>query len=67
MSYATLMVHLQLGRPNQALLKLAGDLAVRLRAGVIGIVACQPMRIIYDDGYVPGDIIEHDREQIGTE
>jgi nucleotide-binding universal stress UspA family protein len=67
MSYATLMVHLQLGSPNTAVLKIAGDLADRLRANVIGIAVCQPMRIIYSDGYVPGDIIEQDRQEIDDE
>jgi nucleotide-binding universal stress UspA family protein len=64
MSYATLMVHLELGRPNTALLRVAGDLAGRLHAGVVGIAVCQPMRIIYSDGYIPGDIIEQDRQEI---
>jgi nucleotide-binding universal stress UspA family protein len=67
MSYATLMVHLQLGHPNAALLKIAGELAERFRASVIGVVVCQPMRILYNDGYVPGDIIEQDRKQIDNE
>jgi nucleotide-binding universal stress UspA family protein len=64
MSYATLMVHLQLGQPNKALLKITADLAERCKAGVIGIAVCQPMRIIYNDGYVPGDIFEQDRKEI---
>jgi nucleotide-binding universal stress UspA family protein len=67
MSYATLMVHLELGRTNTALLKIARDLAERLHAGVTGVAVCQPMRIIYNDGYVPGDIIEQDRNQIDNE
>ena len=67
MSYATLMVHLQAGSPNTAVLKIAGDLADRLNAHVIGIAVCQPIRIIYSDGYVPGDIIEQDRQEIDDE
>jgi nucleotide-binding universal stress UspA family protein len=67
MTYATLMVHLELGRPNAALLRITGDLAERLRASVLGVAVCQPMRIIYNDGYVPGDIIEQDRKQIDDE
>jgi nucleotide-binding universal stress UspA family protein len=65
--YATLMVHLELGHPNTALLKVAGDLAERLHTSVIGIAVCQPMRIIYSDGYIPGDLIEQDRQQIDDE
>jgi nucleotide-binding universal stress UspA family protein len=64
MSYATLMVHLELGHPNTALLKITGELAERLHAGVVGVAVCQPMRILYNDGYVPGDIIEQDRKEI---
>ncbi|SDC42470.1 Nucleotide-binding universal stress protein, UspA family [Sphingomonas sp. YR710] len=43
MSYATLMVHLQLGQSNAALLTLTADIARRYRANVIGIAACQPL------------------------
>lgn len=64
MTYATLMVHLELGQPNTGLLKLTGALADRLHADVIGIAACQPMRIIYNEGYVPEEVIEQDRKQI---
>jgi nucleotide-binding universal stress UspA family protein len=67
MTYATLMVHLELGRSNAGLLKIAGDLAVRFRAGVIGIAACQPIRIGYGDAYLSGDVIEQDREEIEKE
>ena len=64
MSFATLMVHLEIGHPNTGLLRIAGDLAGRLNASLIGIAVCQPMRILYNDGYVPSDIIEQDRQQI---
>ncbi len=67
MSYATLMVHLEPGRPNTALLSIAGDLAARLHASVVGIAVCQPMRLIYNDGYVPGELIEQDRREIDIE
>jgi nucleotide-binding universal stress UspA family protein len=64
MSYATLMVRLELGQPNTALLKITADLAERFKASVIGVAVCQPMRIIYNDGYVPADIFEQDRKEI---
>jgi len=67
MNYATLMVHLELGSPNAGLLNIAGDLAARLHASVVGIAVCQPIRIVYSDGYVPGEIIEQDRQQIDDE
>jgi hypothetical protein len=41
MSVATLMVHLELGYPNRALLKITAALAERFHAGVIGIALCQ--------------------------
>jgi nucleotide-binding universal stress UspA family protein len=57
------MVHLELGQSNAGLLGVAGDLAQRFEAGVIGIAMCQPMQIIYSEGYVPADLIVEDREQ----
>lgn len=68
MSYATLMVHLELGRSNAALLKMTTELAERFHAGVIGIAACQ-LQVAYGDGYgyVSGDIYEQAREEIVEE
>ena len=40
MTYATVMVNLQLGRSNANLVQVAGDLAERFGSGVIGIAAC---------------------------
>lgn len=64
----TLMVHLQAGHPHDKLLALAADLVRRMSAGVIGIVACQPMQMIYGDGstYV-GDVVEQDQANRATE
>jgi nucleotide-binding universal stress UspA family protein len=64
---ATLMVHLELGHANPKLLQAAADLAGRLNADVMGIAACQPLQIIYGDGYVSGDLIEQDREELEKE
>ncbi|MEO8060503.1 MAG: universal stress protein [Burkholderiales bacterium] len=64
MTYATLMVHMELGHPNTGLLKIAGDLAQRLHAGVIGIAARQPLQMSYGDGYVAGDVYERDLDEI---
>jgi nucleotide-binding universal stress UspA family protein len=61
MRYATLMVHLALGQSNAGLLQLTGRLAERFHAGVVGIVACQPLQIAYGDGYVDGELIAQDR------
>ena len=67
MTYSTLMVHLQVGQPNGAVLLAAADLAERFGAGVIGVAACQPMQLVYSDGYIAGDAFEQDREEKGQE
>lgn len=66
---ASLMVRLAAGDPNDALLKLAADLAARLKATkVIGISACQPMQIYgTPEMYVPPELVNWDREQIDKE
>lgn len=64
MSFKTLMVHLELGRKNDGLLAIAGNLAQRLKAHVVGIAACQPIQLMYNETYISGEIIEQDREQI---
>ena len=67
MSYATLMVHLELAHPNTGLLQITADLAQRFQAGVIGIAARQPLQLVYGDGYVSGDIYQQDRDEIVKE
>jgi nucleotide-binding universal stress UspA family protein len=66
-TYSTLMAHLQLGQSNKGLLQIVGDLAEKFHAGVIGVAACQPMQMIYSDGYYSGELIEQDREEIEKE
>lgn len=66
MAYATLMIALQVGQSNKNLLKVAGRLAQRLNAGVVGITACRPMDVIYSDGYVPADILQQNRDDLET-
>ena len=67
MTYATLMVHLELGRSNAGLLQITGDLAQRFHAGVIGVAVCKPMQMLYGDGYVSGALIEQDRDEVARE
>ncbi len=67
MSYATLMVHLEIGRSNARLLKIAGNLADRFDAILTGIAVCQPIQMVYGDGYVPGEVIEQSRQQMQAE
>jgi hypothetical protein len=45
MTYATLMVHLDVGRSNAGRLQVAGHLAGRFGASVVGIAGCQPMQL----------------------
>jgi nucleotide-binding universal stress UspA family protein len=63
MTYASLMVHLDLGVDNGRLLKVAGDLAESFRARVIGVVASQPMQVFAGDAYMSGELIDLDRAQ----
>ncbi|WP_295679890.1 universal stress protein [uncultured Nevskia sp.] len=67
MNYLSLMVHLELERPNTGLLEIAGQLAERFHAHVIGIAACQSMRMVYGGSYVSLELAEQDREEIGEE
>lgn len=78
MAYGTLMVYVGLGRSNVELLQVAGDLAVRFQAGVIGIAARQPATIAVGNGFVfwspiisyreavPSDIEKAEAEFRGT-
>src|SRR5512139_3094478 len=64
MTYATLMVSLQLGQANTTLLRVAADLAERFRAGVIGIAACRPLEVVYCESPAPAKLFEEDRKEI---
>ncbi len=63
MAYATFMVHLEPGRPNAGLLQIAGDLAERFHAGIVGIALSQPMQVFSGGGVVPGAIYDLDRDE----
>ena len=67
MTYTTLMVHLEIGRSNASLLQIAGDVAEHFQAGVIGIAACQPIQPIYGDGFIAGDLMEQNRDEMAKE
>ena len=67
MTYATLMVNLELGQPNESVLQMAAQLAEHFQTAVIGIAACQSMQMAYADGYVDGALIEQDRRNIERE
>jgi nucleotide-binding universal stress UspA family protein len=61
------MVHLELSGANDGLLQIAGDLAERLHADVIGIAGCQPVQLAYADTYFSGDVVVADRAEIEKE
>jgi nucleotide-binding universal stress UspA family protein len=68
MSYATLMVNLELGRSNAGLLRVTNEIARRLDAAVIGVAARQPTQLIFADGcYVPPEVIDEDRDEADKE
>ncbi len=67
MTYATLMVHLELGKSNVDLLTITGDLAERFQAAVIGIAACQPIQHVYGDGFISGEIMGRNHAEIQRE
>lgn len=64
MAYETLMVYVGLGRPNDELLQVAGDLAVQFRASVIGVAARQPARVSAGEGFVFWDSFDIDPEAV---
>jgi nucleotide-binding universal stress UspA family protein len=66
-TYATVMVSLELGQSNADLLNVAADVAQQFHAGIIGIAACQPMQVTFTDGYIPPEIVEEDRDEIEQE
>lgn len=67
MPYASLMVHLDIGRPNVEVLQVAADLGIRLGARIIGIAACQPVQLAYAEGGVSGAAIVACRDELDRE
>lgn len=61
------MVYLEIGRSNSGLLQIAGDLAERFHAGVIGIAACRPMQIVSGEGFLCGELMEQDRHEMAMQ
>ena len=67
MTYENLMVNLELGTDNHNLILVTGQLAERLNANVIGIVACTPMQMPYGDGYINGDLMKEELDRAQAE
>lgn len=68
MSYSTLMVHLDVGQSNAARLQIAGELAERFDARVIGVAAGDiPPRLYFMEGVVAEDLLEKDRSGLKSQ
>jgi len=64
MSYSTLMVQLDLHRPNEARLKIAGELAEHFDARVIGISGGDFQPLYFMDGAAAQDLLEKERARL---
>jgi nucleotide-binding universal stress UspA family protein len=67
MSYKTLMVHLELNGDNEGVLEIAGSLAERFDARIIGIAACQPIQVLVGEAFNTGEAIAEDFIEIRKE
>lgn len=67
MTYKSLMVHLELAGDNGGVLNIAGELAERFGARVIGIAACQPIQVLFDEGINADSVFERDRAEMKAE
>jgi len=67
MTIATLMVHIDGTRSNTQVLDVAGWLAERLDAGVIGIAACQPIQLDPSAGVYSAELIDAERDIVATD
>lgn len=67
MTYRTVMAHLRPGESNDEVLKVAGDLAQRFSAKIVGLAACRPIDLAYTDGFYAGDVLDQDRVQMEKE
>ena len=67
MTYSTILVNLEAGRPNAHLLQTAREMAERFQSAVIGVAACQPIQMLYGDGYAYGDVLEQDSKDIARD
>lgn len=66
-TYSTIMVHLDGGRSNGAVLDTAAAVATRHGATVIGIAACQPVHLGAPSGYLDGEFAVVERDIVTDE
>jgi nucleotide-binding universal stress UspA family protein len=67
MSYKSLMVHLELNGDNEGVLAVAGELASRFGARVIGMATCQPVKVLYGEDFSIDEVVAQDRAEIAKE
>ncbi len=67
MTCKTLMTHLQLGRPNGAVVAVSADLAALFNAAVLGVAACEPMRSSYGETFITAEFIEQYYQELDRE
>lgn len=67
MSYSTMMVYLDLDRSNEVRLGIAGELAERFDARLIGITAGELQPLYYMDGAAAQDLLEKDRVRLRSQ
>ncbi|MEO5797267.1 MAG: universal stress protein [Rhodoferax sp.] len=64
MAYTSLMVQLEPGHANTAVLQATGELAALFHAHVVGIAVCRPMQMVYGEAYMSGELIESEKKQM---
>jgi nucleotide-binding universal stress UspA family protein len=67
MTYATVMVHLELGHSNAPILQLASRFAKHFHANLIGIAGSQMMAASYGDSYVSAEVLVQIRDEAARE
>lgn len=67
MSYQTIMVHLQLGRPNTSMLRVASELAQSFHSNIIGIACGQQTQKLYGQGYPLLNILNPEHANLNSE
>ena len=67
MSYQSIIVHLQLGQQQDCLLQLAGNLAERFHARLLGVCASLPEQLTFGSGDGTAIYVERDNVEIFTE
>jgi nucleotide-binding universal stress UspA family protein len=67
MTYQTIMVHMKLEHTNTGLLNVVSQIADRHGSRIIGVVACQPIPIVYCDVPIAPTLMDQDHDEIVRE